>query len=773
MEAKNKEVFGNITLNLDYYSGEDLYSEGPAEDMLLDLVTRYSENDYEHVIQNSRSWNVMYHLSHIRENIVSWIPISRNSRILEVGSGCGAVTGAFAKLANHVDCIELSKKRSQINAVRHKEFDNIDIIVGNFEDIEPNLTEKYDYITLIGVLEYAESYIHAENPYEALIEKMSAHLNPGGKILIAIENKFGLKYFAGCKEDHTGRYFEGIEGYKTSEGVKTFSKESLGKMATNLGFNVKYYYPYPDYKLPHTIFSDDSLPKAGELTTNLRNYDNDRVVLFDESRVFDTMIEEGTFDFFSNSFFLILTKEDIYDTLKVVPIYAKYANERQVDHRVATILYKTKDGRVEVFKCAANHASNEHLKRIESNYQFLLKQYEGTKLLPNKCDLRIGKEPVPLVVGATSKSIDVMGFDYIEGESMEKYLIDLHRQERYLDIESLIRQYIDTITSISGKVPFRETEKFRKVFGNVKFDSSYTGASGSDYDIIFSNIMFDKNDGPAGTWNVLDYEWCFDFPVPDRFLAFRGLYYHFEFSDTTLKSYYESTGRNVYSMFGFTEDEVRNFIEMEHNFQVYIIGGVASLEVLHSMMPTNTVFLDNVLRESNALKNLNNPKIYYSYGEGYSDDRRVYIIPKVDGPSVEVDIPLASNMRGIRLDPTEYDSIVSVKDIYMTDSAGNRTYISKFLMNGYMLSEKTIIYNTDDPQIIIEDIQPGMSFLHISYDVAMFLPEMYEDIKNLAISKQEMEYQRPGVVDRALMKLHLKKRPIPLPEGYHYNVVIK
>ena len=27
MEAKNKEVIGNITLNLDYYSGEDLYSE--------------------------------------------------------------------------------------------------------------------------------------------------------------------------------------------------------------------------------------------------------------------------------------------------------------------------------------------------------------------------------------------------------------------------------------------------------------------------------------------------------------------------------------------------------------------------------------------------------------------------------------------------------------------------------------------------------------------------------------------------------------------------
>ena len=50
MEAKNKEVIGNITLNYDYYSGNDLYSEGEADDVLLDLVTRYSASDYEHVI---------------------------------------------------------------------------------------------------------------------------------------------------------------------------------------------------------------------------------------------------------------------------------------------------------------------------------------------------------------------------------------------------------------------------------------------------------------------------------------------------------------------------------------------------------------------------------------------------------------------------------------------------------------------------------------------------------------------------------------------------
>ena len=37
--------------------------------------------------------------------------------------------------------------------------------MGNFQEIEPALTEKYDYITLIGVFEYGENYIQSDTPY--------------------------------------------------------------------------------------------------------------------------------------------------------------------------------------------------------------------------------------------------------------------------------------------------------------------------------------------------------------------------------------------------------------------------------------------------------------------------------------------------------------------------------------------------------------------------------------------------------------------------------
>ena len=54
------------------------------------------------------------------------------------------------------------------------------------------------------MLEYAQNYISADNPYEAFLEKVASCLKSGGKLYIAIENKLGMKYFAGCSEDHLG-----------------------------------------------------------------------------------------------------------------------------------------------------------------------------------------------------------------------------------------------------------------------------------------------------------------------------------------------------------------------------------------------------------------------------------------------------------------------------------------------------------------------------------------------------------------------------------------
>ena len=113
---------------------------------------------------------ILYHLSALRENIVDFLPIKKTDKVLEVGSGCGAITGALSRKAGSVTCVDLSKKRSLINAYRHSESENVTIHIGNFTDVEPDLPADYDYICLIGVFEYGQAYIGGSTPYEDFLK---------------------------------------------------------------------------------------------------------------------------------------------------------------------------------------------------------------------------------------------------------------------------------------------------------------------------------------------------------------------------------------------------------------------------------------------------------------------------------------------------------------------------------------------------------------------------------------------------------------------------
>ena len=119
----NTEKIGNVVMNYDYYSGQDLYSDGDIEDTLLDIVKTHDRSEYPDVIVESKSWPILYHLSEVRTNILNWYPFEPGAHVLEVGAGCGAITGTIAEKVEKVIAIDLSKRRSMINAYRNKERD--------------------------------------------------------------------------------------------------------------------------------------------------------------------------------------------------------------------------------------------------------------------------------------------------------------------------------------------------------------------------------------------------------------------------------------------------------------------------------------------------------------------------------------------------------------------------------------------------------------------------------------------------------------------------
>jgi SAM-dependent methyltransferase len=289
-------------LNLEFYNGKDYYSDGVIEDDLLEIVKNTS--DYDDVLANDTRWPILYHLSPIRENIVNWYPFKKNSSLLEIGGGCGAITGALCQLLEDVKVVELSKKRSSINYERHKTYDNLEIIVGNLNDIKFN--NKFDYITLIGVLEYAGSFTDTDEPYKDFLKNIKHYLKPGGKLLIAIENRYGLKYFAGAKEDHTGKEFDGITGYLGNNKVRTFGKKELEEMLKESGYSEQeFYYPHPDYKMPMEIYSESYLPSKEAMLSLAPNFDNERYEFFNESVAFKGIIENDQYEFFANSFLVV------------------------------------------------------------------------------------------------------------------------------------------------------------------------------------------------------------------------------------------------------------------------------------------------------------------------------------------------------------------------------------------------------------------------------------------------------------------------------------
>ena len=223
------------------------------------------------MIAQREQWAVLYHMSKIRGNIIE---VDSHGQIREsIGDRLWlwCDNRNIVPETKMVTCIELSRKRSMINAYRNQSNNNIYVYMGNFAEIEKNLKEPFDIITLIGVFEYAQGYIEGQEPYIEFLNKIRSHLSEKGRI-IAIENQLGLKYWAGCREDHTGGYFDGLEDTLCKEASGHFLKKNWKKFL-KMSIEGRIFYPYPDYKLPTAIYSDYRLPKVGELSHNNQNFD--------------------------------------------------------------------------------------------------------------------------------------------------------------------------------------------------------------------------------------------------------------------------------------------------------------------------------------------------------------------------------------------------------------------------------------------------------------------------------------------------------------------
>lgn len=206
----------------------------------------------DELVAHCTDWPSLYHLSGARANILRPFQTELAGDILEIGAGCGAITRYLGECGGTVLALEGTPRRAAIARARTRDLDNVTVASDNFNDFRCD--RKFDVVTLIGVLEYANLFTNSENPTLSMLESVRSFLKPDGKLLIAIENQLGLKYFAGAPEDHVGIPMYGIENRYLNNQPKTFGRKELADLIHRGGFrSTEFLAPFPDYKLPVSI----------------------------------------------------------------------------------------------------------------------------------------------------------------------------------------------------------------------------------------------------------------------------------------------------------------------------------------------------------------------------------------------------------------------------------------------------------------------------------------------------------------------------------------
>lgn len=547
-----------------------------------------------------------------------------------------------------------------------------------------NLTGEWDYIVVSDAFARVPAYFSGKNKYQQFFEEIKKHLNPGGHVILAVDNKYGLTYFAGSKEHLTGGYFEGITGYHNSEGICTFSKDAVLGMAGEAGFSgVKTYYPYPNYRYMTALYTEEHLPSVGELNRNLCNFEEERMVLFDEAKVFDELIKEGRFQEFSNSYLFDLTLEEQNRGEEL--LFVKYSVERDEKYRIRTEIVRKSDGTKVVRKVPYGELSISHVKQMKQWEQKLKKQYEKAGVFVNKCTL--GEE------GAVE-------FEFLIGETLESVLDHYLENNDFAGFTGEIMHYKEKLEEMLTPECFVPGDRFREIFGEIIFDTPQVAGSLNNIDLIFPNIILKD-----GKWNVIDYEWTFDFQIPLKFIIHRALVLYCEHRKEKGISCDQ-----LCRMLGISQGEEKIFLEMEHRLQVYLLGETKTMAALQQEYAGKIIDVKEILHRAHRPE----MKIYEDYGQGFSEEHSYVLEAEEDfygRRRFALNIP--QGVTALRLDPTEEPCMVTINRM-LGECGGSYELILEHNGKAY---EKSILYTTTDPQILITGIVPGTGQIHVDLTV--------------------------------------------------------
>jgi SAM-dependent methyltransferase len=532
------------------------YSDGDAvEEYLAASIAAATDlaTGSEELYLSVNDWPSLYHLSPLRANLLR--PLTeklKGKSVLEIGCGCGAITRFLGELGCNVVALEGSRRRAMITASRCRDLPNVTVICDNFQHIE--FHETFDFVTLIGVLEYANLYIPEAEPHLKMLQKAREYINEDGNVLIAIENKLGLKYWAGAPEDHLGKPYIGIENKYTEQTPETFGKVELTNLLLKAGFETRdFLYPFPDYKVPNVILTDAAFEHPDFYPENLLiekfDYFQNQFyqTTFSTTLVAQSLIKNRLLPDFSNSFFITASPRK-FERIKERSVLAyTYSAARRKEFCKENLLVISQSGNIEVFRNYLYH-DQASVQGIAINNNIANEKHSGGYLLYNSFIPIISK------VGWSVKDVSDWAMIYFE---------------------VLIRRaYI------------REGKRW---------------LPGCYVDLTPFNIIVN----PDNSVSVFDQEWCAKEDLPLYYVFFRGLIY----SIGRLSFYEQPADGTPLNIIKLTEAVVNTFIPFEEEQLAYCFKKEAFLfseVILGEVNPFgfyDLLIRKNLEQENQALRN--------------------------------------------------------------------------------------------------------------------------------------------------------------------------
>ena len=643
----------------EYYIGSDRYSDGDIEDTILSIVEQGRNwKEMKHI-----PYPVLYHLSEERENILSWYPFRKNCRILEVGSGCGAITGLLCRRGKEVVSVELSKRRGWINYNRNKAYENLTIRIGNLNDML--FEEPFDYVVLNGVFEYAASFTEGEHPYETFLNRIKSYCKQDGHVLIAIENRLGLKYFSGASEDHTNVHFLGLNEYEGNHTVRTFSRSEMEELAARCELHqADFYYPYPDYKFPVEIYTDATI-NGGNYGHIYANLSEDRCLVFDEHKMARTLCREKVMGSFANSFLVDLSRtKRPADQV----IYAKMCSGRHKAFQIQTCICSNEEGDRYVEKGPLNAQATAHVEHIkeaekvfgENNYKVLNSTWKGKNLR----------------------------YPYLKEKSVQEVLKDcLRNADQKLLCREMERVFNACVPQ--GEQCEYQTEAFYRMFGYASGEKSEECVKPANVDLIFDNV-FQFGDG----YTVIDPEWWVEFPVPRKYLLWRALN---EFYCGEATAEYVWPRNDCMKYFSITQQQQETYRAWAMYFAEHYVGQSVTDRCAK---PVRSMRLDQWMQKLRMCSSL-----YLDTGSGFCENEKIAVESYCDEGRFELrfDLSKYKKIQALREELVERTGIRRrIERIHMEETGAQRIALP---LNGIREGDEDVFF-TLDPQYSIEGAGP-------------------------------------------------------------------